>query len=74
MRKIDFLIGGLLVGSLLCNVASIVCLKRTHGTLRIDHSNPEKDVYRFEIDDIDSLSRKKRIVLKVDNHAVLSQN
>ena len=74
MRKINFLIGGLLAGSLLCNVASVVYIRRTYGTLRIDHSNPEKDVYRFEIDDIDSLSRKKRIVLKVDDHAVLSQN
>lgn len=74
MRKINFLIGGLLVGSLLCNVASVIYIRRTYGTLRIDHSNPEKDVYRFEIDDIDSLSRKKRIVLKVDNCAMLSQN
>ena len=74
MRKINFLIGGLLVGSLLCNVASAIYIRRTYGTLRIDHSNPEKDVYRFEIDDIDSLSRKKRIVLKVDNCAMLSQN
>lgn len=74
MHKINFLIGGLLVGSLLGNVVSIIYIRRTYGTLRIDHSNPEKDVYRFEIDDIDSLSRKKRIVLKVDNHAILSQN
>lgn len=44
------------------------------GTLRIDHSNPEKDIYRIDIDDLDKLSRKKRIVLKVDNHARLSQD
>ena len=73
MHHIQVLLGGLLVGSLLCNLASIVYIKRTCGTLRIDHSNPEKDIYRFDIDDIDSLSKKKRIILKVDNHADLSQ-
>ena len=43
------------------------------GTLRIDHSNPEKDVYRFDIDDLDSLCKKKRIIIRVDNRADLSQ-
>lgn len=47
--------------------------RSSSGTLRIDHSNPEKDIYRFEVDDIDNLSRKKRIILKVDNNADLSQ-
>ena len=43
------------------------------GTLRIDHSNPLKDIYRIEIDDLDKLSRKRRVVLKVDHNADLSQ-
>ena len=43
------------------------------GVLRIDHSNPEKDVYRFDIENLDALSTKSRIVLKVDNDADLSQ-
>lgn len=43
------------------------------GTLRIDHRNPEKDVYRIEIDNLDNLAKKRRVVLKVDNHADLSQ-
>lgn len=46
---------------------------RTAGTLKIDHSNPEKDVYRLEIDDLEGLSKKHKIVLKVDNRANLSQ-
>ncbi len=46
---------------------------RKEGVLQIDHSNPEKDVYRFVIDKIDDLSKKKYIVLKVDNNADLSQ-
>ena len=74
MHNIQFLLGGLIAGSMLCNVISIAYISRTCGTLRIDHSNPEKDVYRFDIGDIDSLSKKKRIVLKVDNNADLSQN
>lgn len=45
-----------------------------HGTLRIDHSNPEKDVYRFEIDDLEKLNKKAYIELKIDHHADLSQN
>ena len=45
----------------------------TKGTLRIDHSNPEKDTYRFEINDLDRLSKKKKIIVRIDHHANLSQ-
>ena len=44
-----------------------------NGTLRIDHSNPEKDTYRFEINDLDKLSKKKKIIVRIDHHANLSQ-
>lgn len=50
-----------------------IVLKTSFGTLRIDHNNPEKDVYRFEIDDLDRIKSRKRVVLKVDNNADLSQ-
>lgn len=73
MHNIQLLLSGLLVGSVLCNVLCIAYIKRTYGTLRIDHSNPEKDIYRFDIDDLDSLAKKKRIILLVDNNADLSQ-
>lgn len=43
------------------------------GTLRIDHSDPAKDKYRFEIDNLDALDRKRKVVLKIDHHANLSQ-
>lgn len=62
---------GVFVGSIVTQV--IVRLKSTEGVLRIDHSNPEKDIYRIEFDSIDSLSKVKKVVLKVDNNAVLSQ-
>ena len=43
------------------------------GTLKIDHSNPEKDIYRLEIDDLDKLDKRSRVYLKVDHNADLSQ-
>lgn len=45
---------------------------RKDGTLRIDRSNPEKDVYRFDVYDLESLSKKKYIIIRVDNKADLS--
>ena len=61
-----------------CFASSIVTmivmyLTSARGTLRIDHSNPEKDVYRIEINNLEDLSRKKRVILDVDNRAILSQ-
>lgn len=74
MANFNFFIGGLLIGSLIGNVACIAYIRHACGTLRIDRSNPEKDSYRFDIDDLDALSRKKRIILLVDNNADLSQH
>ena len=48
-------------------------LRLAHGTLRIDHSNPEKDIYRIEIDNLDELKKKNRVLLYIDHHADLSQ-
>lgn len=62
---------GTLIGSIISNI--IFYALSGSGTLRIDHSDPEKDVYRIEIDDLDNLSKHKRVILKVDNHADLSQ-
>lgn len=44
------------------------------GTLRIDHTNPEKDTYRFEIDNLKSINKKKKILLLIDHNANLSQD
>lgn len=62
---------GLLVGILLNEL--VRHLQKAYGTLRIDHTDPEKDTYRFEIDNLDDLSKKKFILLKVDNNADLSR-
>ena len=62
---------GVIVGA----IGYAICQRMfvTHGTLRIDPSNPEKDVYRFEIDDLEKLNRKAYVELKIDHHADLSQ-
>lgn len=45
----------------------------TYGTIKIDKSNPEKDLYQLEIKELDKLSKKKRIVLRVTTRSKLSQ-
>ena len=72
MRKTHLLIDGLLVGIAACEAVIIWRMKKTCGTLQID-SKGEKELYRFEIDDFDGLSKKKYVRLKVDNNADLSQ-
>ena len=67
-----FAVVGVLVGSIISNIIFSIRYRKA-GTLRIDHSNPEKDVYRIEIDDLDGLAKKKHVILKVDNNANLSQ-
>ena len=64
-----------IVGSLIGSVVTIIYHKMVYasGTLRIDHSNPEKDTYRFEIDNLESIHKKKRITLVIDHNANLSQ-
>ena len=69
----DYLI--LFVCSFVSSIVTMIVmyLRSARGTLRIDHSNPEKDVYRIEINNLEDLSRKKKVILDVDNSAILSQ-
>ena len=65
---------GMLVGVVVTLIIGFSKLLTTaRGTLKIDYSNPEKDLYLFEIDDLDELSKKKRILLNIDHNANLSQ-
>ena len=48
-------------------------LQKTYGVLKIDRYHSDKELYRFEIDNLDELAKKKFIVLRVDNDADLSQ-
>lgn len=45
----------------------------TKGVLQIDKNDPERDVYRLCIDELESLDRKKYVMLKVDKHANVTQ-
>ena len=49
-------------------------IRTVYGVLRIDKKNPEKELYRFDIDDLEALDKKKRIVLRIDHNADLTQN
>ena len=62
---------GIIVGSVVVSIW--YCIHTSFGTLKIDRSNPEKDVYRLAIDDLDKLSKKRYVRLKVDKNADLSQ-
>jgi hypothetical protein len=62
---------GVLVGLYIGAYARDSC--KTYGVLRIDHNNSEKDLYRFEIDDLESLDTKTQIVLKIDHNADLTR-
>ena len=73
MRKTHLLIEGVLAGLLVCETVAIWRMKKTCGTLQIDGKG-EKELYRFEINDLDALSKKKYVRLKVDNNADLSQH
>lgn len=63
---------GFIVGAVTSGIVSNC--KSKAGVLRIDHSDPEKDRYLFDIEDLDKLSSRKRIVLQVDNNADLSNS
>lgn len=60
----EFILG--LIAGLLVSVLAWLT-KITVGTLKIDHSNPDKDVFKFEIDDLTSLTKKKFVFIKIVN-------
>lgn len=66
-----YFIVGFIVGIFIM-VFGVLTLKV--GTLKIDQISSNKDVYRFEIDNLDKLSKRKYILMKVDPNADLSQN
>ena len=65
-------IAGVIVGIFASYIYQVV--QTAYGTLRIDHTDPEKDLYRIDIDgNFDNIAKETRIILKVDNDADLSQ-
>lgn len=71
----DFMYGiavGAFIMGLVCLIIRLV--QTSTGTLLIDHSNPEKDLYLFKVNDLDKLSKKKEVRLLIVNNADLSQD
>ena len=68
MEYFTFILG-LIVGSLI--VLIFYHRIAASGELLIDHTDPEKDIYRINVNNLDDLSKKKRVILKVDNNARL---
>ena len=58
-----FGIAGSIVGAL---ASTLVHLSRSsYGVLRIDDTNPDKKLYRFEINDLKTLDKHDCITLKI---------
>lgn len=63
---------GVISGIVACMIAQK--FRKTIGTLKIDMSDPEKDVYRLEIDNLDAIPNMKYIRLRVDTTSELAQD
>lgn len=71
----DWFFIGMIIGSAVeCVILTVYkFIFNAFGTLRIDHSDPEKDIYRLDLDDLDAINKKKRVILTIDHDADLSQ-
>lgn len=66
-----WLIAGWLVGAINCYFF-LWCWKKPDGQLRIDSTNPDKDIYQLRVDNLDIIPLKDRIILKVIPNAIIS--
>ena len=57
-------VGGILIGSIIEKVLFIK--SNRFGKLIINETDPEKDIYNLEVNDIAGVSSKKYIVLEVE--------
>ena len=62
---------GVVFGAAMANL--MLYFRTGSGTLKIDHSNPEKDVMRIEFDGAIK-STTRRFILNVDHNADLSHD
>lgn len=59
------LVFGVVIGIILSFMYS--SFRTAFGTITIDQTDLIKDMYKIEIEDLDALENKKRVVLKVKN-------
>lgn len=57
---------GIIIGVITTRL--ILQVSSAKAVLRIDHSNPEKDIYRLDLDNVCS-TNKKILLLKIDHRA-----
>lgn len=57
---------GIIIGSIMTRL--ILQVSSAKAVLHIDHSNPEKDIYRLDLDNVCSMN-KKTLLLKIDHRA-----
>ena len=57
---------GIIIGVITTRL--ILQVSSAKAVLRIDHSNPEKDIYRLDLDNVCNMN-KKTLLLKMDHHA-----
>lgn len=62
---------GIVVGIIMTRL--ILQVSSAKAVLRIDHSNPEKDIYRLDLDNVCSMN-KKTLLLKIDHNANFTNN
>lgn len=62
---------GVFIGGLVANF--IIRKSAAKAVFKIDHSDPETDRYRFDIDDFKDLDSSTYLLLKIDHNANLSQ-
>ena len=71
MRDILFAFLGAVISYIL--TCTFWHIRSAKGTLKIDRSNPQKDVYRLVVDNLEELSTKKIAILVIDNNAKLDK-
>lgn len=59
---------GFIIGVLICTIIVFIVdhYTGTDGVLKIDTSDANKDLYLFEVDDLEHLAEKKKIVIRVE--------
>lgn len=64
----------MIIGAVIGIIASAVW-SRAHacGIIEVDCSDPDKDVYRLVVNDLKSLTKKRRIIFKVNRNAHFSR-
>ena len=61
------LIIGIIMGLVISNMVIRRC---SDGVMVVDDTNPNKIIYRLELNELECLTEQKRIILKVDSKSL----